>query len=101
MTLKLAPLAMVAIGLSIVSSAVISALRLDNAYLGYAICTCGLAAGFLQWRFLRRLNASLELRGRPTLFVQLYGLVFLTGLCSTPAILIGRALGGVDIWTGA
>jgi hypothetical protein len=97
MTLKLAPLTIVAIGLSMAASGMVSALRLDNVYLGYAIIGFGLAASFAQWRFQRQMNANLGIPGRPSLFGQLYGMVFLTGLCSAPAILIGRAISGVHV----
>ncbi|HLZ75686.1 hypothetical protein [Phenylobacterium sp.] len=100
MTLKLAPLAMVAIGLSMAACVLVSALRLDNIYLAYAILGFGLAASLLQWRFLRQLNANQGIPGQPSLFGQLYGMMFLTGLCSAPAVLIGRVIGGAPIWTG-
>jgi hypothetical protein len=98
--LHLSPLSIIAIGGAAACCAAISAMKLDHIYLVYAVGGFGLAAGFFQWRSRQRIVAQGSTQLRNTLSTQLFGLVFLTAICSTPAILIGRALGGVDIWTG-
>jgi hypothetical protein len=98
--LSLSPLSIVAIGAAAACCAAISAMKLDHIYLLYAVGGFGLAAGFFQWRSRRRRVAQGSRPLRNTLSTQLFGLVFLTAVCSAPAIMIGRVLGGVDIWTG-
>jgi hypothetical protein len=96
----LAPLSAVAIGLSVLACGAISARRLDHIYLLYVIGALGLAAGFFQWRSRGQIIAKSQAPARNTFSVQVYGMVALTALCSVLGVLVGRAVGGVDLMTG-
>jgi hypothetical protein len=97
----LAPLSIVAIGLSMMTCAWISAARADTIYLLYAVAGFGLAAGVLQWRFRRQIIARTQATARNTLAIQLYGMLVLTAICAAPGVLVGRLLAGSNPWTGA
>lgn len=65
---------------------------------GYAMIGFGLFAGFLQWWHLRERIAKRAAVGRNSILVQLYGMVILTGVCSAPAIILGRVITGQTIF---
>jgi len=96
----LAPLSIVAIGLSMAACAWISMARADTIYLLYAVAGFGLAAGVLQWLHRRDIIGRTGAAARNTLLIQLYGMLILTAVCAAPAVLVGRLLAGSNPWTG-
>ncbi|THD81641.1 MAG: hypothetical protein E7812_02125 [Phenylobacterium sp.] len=96
----LVPLTFAPIALSAIACFAVCVLKADPVFLGYSVVGFGIAAALIQWNADRLRIARSGQPGRNSLFVQVYGLVFFTGVCSIPSILLGRAIAGVNIWNG-